>query len=104
MSGEGEFAMWLAIGGIGVAFWVMMAPIFKAAATRIAGKGGDPARLEELEHRLAELEVRALTSGEVEAQFSRFDELEGRLEFAERMLTSHHEAVTAPERPGGAAG
>ena len=94
--GIGDMAFWLAIGGIGIAFWVAMTPVFKAFATRISSKGIDAARLEELEHRLAELEVRALTSGEVEAQFTRFEELEGRLDFAERMLTSAREAVEPP--------
>ncbi len=89
--GIGDLAFWLAVGSMGVGFWVAMAPVFKALATRISGKAIDGSRLEEIEHRLAELEVRSLTSGEVEAQFSRFDELEGRLDFAERLLTRQHE-------------
>jgi hypothetical protein len=69
-----------------IAFFVTVVMIFrgaigKAIARRIEGKGGaDPAlteRLEELEHRLAE----------VEQDRVRVAELEERLDFAERMLT-----------------
>ncbi|HEV8195082.1 MAG TPA: hypothetical protein VGP87_00475 [Gemmatimonadales bacterium] len=72
-------------------FFVSMVLIFrgaigKAIARRIEGKAGlDPAlseRIEELEHRLAEMEQDRIRMGE----------LEERLDFAERML------ATPPER------
>ncbi|HEU5218157.1 MAG TPA: hypothetical protein VFU23_05825 [Gemmatimonadales bacterium] len=61
---------------------VLRGPVGKALARRIEGKvGADPAlaeRLEELEHRLAELEQ----------ERARMGELEERLDFAERMLAA----------------
>jgi len=74
-----------------ITFFVSMVLIFrgaigKAIARRIEGKAGaDPAlseRIEELEHRLAEMEQDRIRVGE----------LEERLDFAERML------ATPPER------
>lgn len=99
--GIGDMAFWLAIGGIGVAFFVAMTPVFKALGTRISGRSGDNGRLTEIEQRLEAIEGTALTSGEVESQFSRFDELEGRLDFAERMITQQIESVpvTSGETP-----
>lgn len=87
MSGEGEFAMWLAIGMGQVAFWLAMTPIIKAFAGRISGRA-NAEQFAELEERLAVLEGRALTSGEVEAQFTRLAEVEERLDFTERMLAT----------------
>lgn len=92
MSGEGEFAMWLAIGAGQVAFWIVLSPIFKAAADRIRARGrpeivGGEARIAELEARLERLEGRAPVTGEVDAQSHRLADLEERLDFAERVLT-----------------
>lgn len=92
MSGEGEFAMWLAIGAGQVAFWIALSPLFRAWADRIRAKGrpeiaGGEARIAELEARLERLEVRAPVTGEVEAQDHRLAELEERLDFTERLLT-----------------
>jgi uncharacterized coiled-coil protein SlyX len=84
--GIGDFGFWLAVGAIGCTFWWAMTPILKAAATRITGKLPDDARVEELEARLAAIEDRGLTSGEVAHQYDRLAELEERLEFAERVL------------------
>ena len=89
MSGEGEFAMWLAIGAGQIAFWFAMTPLIKAFAERISRRGGGPTaeRLEQLEARLAAMEGRSPITGEVELQQERLAELEERLDFAERMLT-----------------
>ena len=95
MSGEGEFAMWLAIGAGQIAFWIAMSPIIKAFAERISRKGGGPTaeRLEHLEARLASLETGAPVTGEVELQQQRMAELEERLDFAERLLTQQSGAA-----------
>lgn len=92
MSGEGEFAMWLAIGAGQVAFWVAMYPLVNAWADRIRGRGrpeiaGGETRIAELEARLERMEHRAPITGETEAQYQRLAELEERLDFAERVLT-----------------
>jgi|GEM_PF-1205676 len=92
MSEAGEFAMWLAIGGGQVAFWVAMSPLIKAWAERIRGKGqpeiaGGEARIGELEARLERMELRSPITGEVDAQDHRLAELEERLDFTERLLT-----------------
>lgn len=87
MTESGEFAMWLAVGIGQLAFWMAMTPLIKAFANRISGKANAGA-LAEIEERLAMLEGRALTSGEVEAQFTRLAEVEERLDFTERMLAT----------------
>ena len=88
MSGEGEFAMWLAIGAGQLAFWWAVSPLIRAFADRSARKGGPSMeRLEQLESRLVSLEGRSPNTGEVEVQHERLAELEERLDFAERMLT-----------------
>lgn len=88
--GVGDLAFWLAVGAGQVAFWYAMTPLIKAFATRISAKG-NAGYLTELEDRLAVLEGRALTSGEVESQFRHVAELEERLDFAERMLAERHD-------------
>jgi hypothetical protein len=64
---------------------ILRGPVGKALARRIEGKvGADPAlaeRIEELEHRLAELEQERVRLGE----------LEERLDFTERMLAAPQE-------------
>lgn len=86
--GVGDLAFWIAIGIIGVSFWQAMTPLIKAFARRIEGKhAGADEQLLAIEARLLELEHRGMTSGEVEAQFSRLAEVEERLDFAERLLT-----------------
>lgn len=89
--GVGAFAFWLAIGGIGTSLVWACAPVLKAIADRIAGGGGGE-RVAELEARLAELEHRGLTSGEVEQAYVRLAEMEERVEFTERMLAQRSEA------------
>jgi len=83
MTEGGEFAMWLAIGAGQIAAWVAVSPIIRALADRIGRRGGGGGALEA---RVAELEQRALTTGETEAHFARIAELEERLDFAERLL------------------
>ena len=100
MSGEGEFAMSLAIGAGQIAFWVALSPLIKAFAERISRKGGGPTaeRLEQVEARLAALEGRSPNTGEVELQHERLAELEERLDFTERMLTQQAGAQRGSER------
>ncbi|MES2304111.1 MAG: hypothetical protein V4558_01315 [Gemmatimonadota bacterium] len=68
---------------------LLFGPVGKAIKGMLeAGPRDDLAtmRLEELEARLSNMETRGLSSGEVEAQFSRLAEVEDRLDFAERLL------------------
>ena len=87
--GVGDLAFWLAIGAGQVAFWAAVTPLIKAFAHRIERRPGDAdeERIAMLEARLAAMEDRALTSGEVDNQFIRLAELEERVDFAERLLT-----------------
>ena len=86
-----EYAL-AALAAGGAVFGVALrGPIGRALGRLIEG---DPnldeqlaERVEELEARLASMEQRNLTSGEVEAQFTRLAEVEERLDFAERLLT-----------------
>lgn len=87
MTEGGEFAMWLAIGAGQIAAWFAVSPVIRAIADRIARRGGGG----ELEARVADLEQRALTTGETEAQFARLAELEERIDFAERLLAQRGE-------------
>ena len=94
------FAMFLAVGAAWVA--LLMGPVGQAIARRIAGKRAEPEtaktglstgemaaeRITEVEARLAELESRQ----------DRLLELEERLDFAERLLTSGRVADPAPDR------
>jgi len=88
MTEGGEFAMWLAIGAGQIAAWVAVSPIIRALADRIGRRDGGGGALEA---RVAELEQRALTTGETEAHFARIAELEERLDFAERLLARQSE-------------
>lgn len=87
--GVGDLAFWIAVAVATASFWAAMTPLIKAFARRIEARGGvgHEERLVALEQRLADLEQRGLTSGEVEAQFTRLAEVEERLDFAERILT-----------------
>lgn len=75
-----------------IVFGIIMFPIVRALAWRIAGRGGNEAELraeiDGLHQRIAELE-------QVEG---RLGELENRIEFSERLLTQHREG--ALERGG----
>lgn len=96
--GVGDFAFWIAMGVGQVAFWSAMSPILKALARRIEAKSGPgDERMLSIETRIADLEHRGLTSGEVEAQFSRLAEVEERLDFAERVMTKTEASLP----PGG---
>lgn len=88
MTEGGEFAMWLAVGAGQIAAWIALSPVIRALADRIARRGGGG----DLEARVAELEQRALTTGETEAQFLRLAELEERIDFAERLLAQRSES------------
>lgn len=92
-SGEGQFAFWLAVGAMGVGFWVAVYPLITAYAKRISG-GVDDAALKALEARLAALEARSPVTGEVDLQHQRIAELEERVEFAERMLARSPEPAS----------
>lgn len=87
MTEGGEFAMWLAVGAGQIAAWIALSPIIRALADRIARRGGGG----ELEARITDLEQRALTTGETEAQPHRLAELEERIDFAERLLAQRGE-------------
>jgi hypothetical protein len=78
--GIGSFALFAAVGLMGAAF--LLGPIGRSIARRIAGREPgaldeeSAARIQELEHRVAE----------VEQANGRITELEERLDFAERLL------------------
>lgn len=84
-------AIFLMALGAGIFAAVLLGPIGKAIGRMLESvpRDDDPAmlRIEELESRIASIETRGLTSGEVEAQFSRLAEVEDRLDFAERLLS-----------------
>jgi hypothetical protein len=94
MTEGGEFAMWLAIGAGQIAAWIALSPVIRALADRIARRGGGG----ELEARIADLEQRALTTGETEAQLTRLAELEERIDFAERLLAQRGEPRALEQR------
>ena len=87
MTELGEFGKYLAMGAVGIFFMIAIAPVFKALARRIDGTAGESPDMEALVNRIAALEQRGLTSGEVDNQFLRLNELEERMDFAERVLT-----------------
>jgi len=84
-----EFLVVGLFGLVGMGFLLFQGPVGKAIASMLEGHSLDGAtanRLAELESRLAEVEHRGLTSGEVEQAYARIAEVEERMEFAERML------------------
>ena len=82
MTGAGEFAMWLAIGGTSVGLLTVLQPLVRAWARRI--EAGTVST--ETQARLDALEQRGMVSGEVDLTRQRLAELEERLDFAERLL------------------
>jgi Tfp pilus assembly protein PilO len=88
MSDIGQFAMFFAVGLMGLGFF--FGPIGRAAGRWIEShsqKGSDPERFRELEIKMAELE----------ANCERMAEIEERLDFAERMLAQQREVDRLPE-------
>lgn len=84
-----EFLIVGLFGLVGMGFLLFMGPVGKAIAGMLEGSSVDglsASRMAELESRLAELEHRGLTSGEVEQAYARIAEVEERLEFTERLL------------------
>ena len=81
--GMGDFAFWIAVGLINMAFWGAMTPVLKAWADRIRGSVAAPA---DIEARLAALEATRPVTGETDLVYQRMAELEERLDFAERLL------------------
>jgi hypothetical protein len=94
MTELGEFAMYGAVGLMGIGLF--FGPIAKAIGRWIESKagGGGSHRVQELEHRVAELEslLQRTPPGGVPAE--RLAEFEERLDFAERLLSQRGE----PER------
>lgn len=84
-----EFVVAGLFGLAGMGFLLLQGPVGKALAGMLEGSGVDgisAARIAELEARLADIEHRSLTSGEVEQAYARIAEVEERLEFTERLL------------------
>lgn len=81
--GVGDLAFWIAVAVGQVAFWNAMAPLIKALAERMRGPAGPVAGLEA---RLEALEAARPVTGESDAVYHRVNELEERLDFAERLL------------------
>lgn len=92
--GIGDFAFWLAIGAMGIGFWVAMTPLIKALADRVRGPGRIPA---DLEARIEALEATRPITGETDAVYHRMAELEERLDFAERLLAQEREPARIEE-------
>ena len=65
-------------------------------ARRIGGKA-DPGGLDDLEHRVRQLEDRGPVTGETDLVAQRLLELEERLDFAERLLTERSAASPREE-------
>ncbi len=98
---------WGIIGMAGLAamgWLIFRGPVGKALASMLEGHGsadGDTAhQIDELHHRIAQLEQRGLTSGEVEQTYSRIADVESRLDFTERLLTQVGERART-QLPGG---
>ena len=71
--------------------WVLLrGPVGRAIASMLEGSslpdGETSQLLDDLQHRLALLEQRGMTSGEVEQAYNRIAEMESRLDFTERLL------------------
>ncbi len=92
MTELGEFAMWIAVGGGMVAFWLTVSPVFKALAGRIERKV-QPG-LSDLEQRIQALEEKSVTAENLVPAEHRLSELEERMDFAERLLAPYR---VAPE-------
>ncbi len=92
--GIGDFAFWIAIGVINIAFWTAMSPLIKALADRVRG-GAVPSGLEA---RLEALEATRPITGETDAVYQRMVELEERLDFTERLLAQGREPARIEER------
>ncbi|MEO5798005.1 MAG: hypothetical protein ABIZ70_00675 [Gemmatimonadales bacterium] len=93
-----EYLLAALAGGGGVAWVALRGPLGRSIGRMIEGDESEEElilRVEDLEARLAGMEQRNLTSGEVEAQFTRLAEVEERLDFAERMLTKGEGHLTA---------
>jgi len=78
--------------------WILLrGPVGRAIANMLEGShapDGDTAQLlDELQMRIAQLEQRGMTSGEVEQAYSRLSDVESRLDFTERLLTQVHDAA-----------
>lgn len=86
--GVGDFAFWIAIGAINIAFWAAISPLIKALADRVRG-GALPAGLEA---RIEALEAGRPITGETDAVYHRLAEMEERLDFTERLLAQGREA------------
>jgi len=94
IAGAEQIPAWVPyVAALGIImFGIIMFPIVRALAWRIAGKGGNEdmrAEIEALHQRVADLE----------AVEQRMGELENRIEFSERLLTQHREGA-ALERGG----
>ncbi|MES2304112.1 MAG: hypothetical protein V4558_01320 [Gemmatimonadota bacterium] len=95
-----EYLLTALAGGGAVSWFALRGPLGRSLGRMIEGDEHDEElalRVEDLEARLASMEQRNLTSGEVEAQFTRLSEVEERLDFAERMLTKGEGHMTAGE-------
>jgi len=90
--GIGDFAFWIAIGAMGIGFWVAMTPLIRALAERVRGPGRLPS---DVEARLEALEAGRPITGETDAFYHRLAELEERLDFTERLLA---QGRSEPER------
>lgn len=96
MSELGQFAFFLAAGGLGITLIVALKPVFGALAGRIGG-GALP---DDLEARLQALESRSPVTGETDAVYHRLVELEERLDFAERLLGQPRPEGALPPEEG----
>lgn len=91
-SRHGDGGLFVAgMAGLAAMGWLLLrGPVGKAIAGILEGQGqGDELlsqQVADLEARLAEIEQRGLTSGEVEQAYARLSEMEERLEFTERLL------------------
>jgi len=93
--GEGERSGFQSViagmGGLAGLGWLLLrGPVGKTIAAMLEGSHGEEGllaqRVADLEARLADVEHRGLSSGEVDQAYARIAEMEERLEFTERML------------------